>query len=77
MANTIQEKTAAAPGVSRRFFSEADLAAYAGLSVRTLQGWRMRGLGPPFKKLCGSVRYDIEGFEAWVSACDGGGGRAA
>lgn len=66
--------TAGAGGVSKRFASEQELASHTGLSIRTLQSWRLRNQGPPFKKLCGAVRYDLEQFNAWVERCDGGGG---
>jgi hypothetical protein len=59
--------------VSKRFYSESELAIYSGLSVRTLQGWRLRSQGPPWRKLCGSVRYDLKAFDAWAAAQPGGG----
>ena len=74
---TLTRATAAAGGVSKRFYSERELSVYAGLSVRTLQGWRMRNLGPPFRKFCGSVRYDLGEFDAWAAAQPGGGGLMA
>ncbi len=67
-------------GALKRFYSEAELAAYAGLSTRTLQGWRLRNQGPPWKRLCaddkrkhGAIRYDIQQFDAWLAAQPGGG----
>jgi len=57
-----------------RFYSEKDLALVLGISVKTVQGWRFRGHGPPWKKLAGTVRYPIEQFDAWVAAQPGGGG---
>jgi hypothetical protein len=41
--------------------------------VRTLQSWRLRGIGPPWKKLQGSVKYDKLAFDKWVESCPGGG----
>jgi excisionase family DNA binding protein len=37
--------------------TEAQAAEYLGLSVRTLQAWRVRGVGPPFARLGRAVRY--------------------
>lgn len=43
-----------------RLFNEKDAAHLLGLSVRTLQSWRARGIGPAFLKLGGwSVRYRV------------------
>ena len=74
---TRTRETAGAGGLSRRFYSERDLAAVLGVSVKTVQGWRFRGQGPAWKKLAGSVRYPVDQFEAWVQAQPGGGGQDA
>jgi len=64
-----------AVSVSKRFLSERDLAEVLGVSIKTLQGYRLRGsLGPPWKKLGGSVKYPADQFEAWWQAQPGGGG---
>ena len=60
--------------VPKRFFSEQELSVYSGIRVRTLQGWRLRNQGPPWRKLCGSVRYDLQEFENWVLSQPSGGG---
>jgi hypothetical protein len=62
-------------GVPKRFYSERDLAAVLGVSVKTIQGWRFRSQGPPWKKLAGTVRYPVASFDEWVAAAPGGGGR--
>jgi hypothetical protein len=64
-----------AGSVSRRFYTERDLAAVLGVSVKTVQGWRFRSQGPPWRRLCGAVRYDVVEFENWVAAAPGGGGQ--
>lgn len=49
------------------FFNQRQLAKRWGLSPRTLEQWRWRGVGPRFVKLGGRVAYrleDIEVFEA-------------
>lgn len=48
------------------FLKEMDLARRWGLSVRTIQGHRFRGEGPPHVKLSGgAVRYRLEDVEAY------------
>ena len=59
--------------ISRRYLSERELSAYSGLSARTLQGWRLRGSGPPWKRFGGSIRYDLAAFESWAAEQPGGG----
>jgi hypothetical protein len=46
-------------------------AARLGLSVRTLQAWRVRGDGPPFIKINGpkgAVRYDPAITDRWLDS---------
>ena len=73
--------TAGGEAAPKRFYSERDLAAVLGVSVKTVQGWRFRGQGPAWRKLAGeknhsggTVRYPIDQFDAWVQAQPGGGG---
>jgi hypothetical protein len=50
-----------------RHLTENDLARRWRMSVRTLQAWRWRKVGPPYLKAMGRVLYrlsDIEAFEA-------------
>lgn len=61
-------------GAPKRFYSERDLAEVLGISVKTLQGWRFRGQGPAWRRLCGTIRYDVQAFDLWVQAQPGGGG---
>lgn len=63
--------------MSQCFYSERDLAGVLGVSMKTVQGWRFRGKGPPWRKLCGNVRYSVDQFDGWVKAQPGGGGQAA
>lgn len=47
--------------------NEKQLAARWGMSHRTLQGWRWRGVGPTWIKLGGHVSYplrEVERYEA-------------
>ena len=37
-----------------------------GVSIRTLERWRVQGQGPKFVKVGRSVRYDIDDVKAWL-----------
>lgn len=47
--------------------NETEAGRRLGFSVRTLQGWRIRGGGPPFLKMSRrAVRYRASDLEAWI-----------
>jgi excisionase family DNA binding protein len=48
--------------------SEKDAAPRLGVSVRTLQAWRVRGGGPRFAKLGRKVLYRPEDLDGFVEA---------
>lgn len=43
----------------------SEIAAYLRISVRTLQSWRHRGGGPPFRKYGALVRYHGSAVLQW------------
>jgi excisionase family DNA binding protein len=49
-----------------RLVTERDAAELLGVSVRTLQKWRLQGNGPQFVKLGHAVRYDVKDLEAYI-----------
>ena len=55
-----------------RLLDSKGAAARLGLSVRTLQKWRMRGCGPRFVKLGHAVRYEETEIEAFIRARERG-----
>jgi predicted DNA-binding transcriptional regulator AlpA len=57
----------AMPSAMAQLLSERDASRRLGLSVRTLQKWRLQGNGPPFLKLGHAVRYDPEDLDAYVA----------
>jgi phage terminase Nu1 subunit (DNA packaging protein) len=59
------------------FVNEHDLAAISGIAVRTLQSWRLRGIGPPWRRLGSAIRYNMIEFEQWVNRQPCGGERPA
>jgi len=62
--NDIKQQTAA-PALSPPLtssdpdagYNENQAETFLGVSVRTLQAWRVRGGGPPFVKMGRAVRY--------------------
>lgn len=52
-----------------RLLSEREASAHLGpVSVRTLQDWRIRGVGPAYTKLGRRVAYDIADLDAFKAA---------
>ncbi len=47
---------------------EKSAAAVMRISARTLQGWRLRGGGPPYVKLGGRVLYRETDLLAWIES---------
>jgi hypothetical protein len=48
--------------------TEEDAAILLNVSTRTLQRWRVTGLGPKFVKAGHSVRYSEQSLSAWVAS---------
>jgi len=49
--------------------STKQAGALLGLSHRTLEDWRLKGLGPRFLKLGRSVRYRADDLAAFIDGC--------
>jgi len=49
------------------FFDTRRAAAYLGLSVRTLDGYRVSGDGPAFHRFGNRVRYRRPDLDAWAA----------
>lgn len=62
------------PRVIMRFLSEREVSNITGLSVKTLQRWRLLGMGPAFRKLGGAVRYGEADIREWIASTPAGGG---
>lgn len=45
-----------------------DAAEYCGLSVSTLNKYRLTGEGPVFIKLGRAVMYEVDDLETWITA---------
>jgi len=48
--------------------NEMQAAMFLGISVRTLQAWRVRGGGPPYVKIGRAVRYQRRQLVAFQTA---------
>jgi len=53
-----------------RFLREAEAAEYLGLSPKTLNGWRVAGTGPIFRRFGTSVRYAVEDLETFAASAE-------
>jgi predicted DNA-binding transcriptional regulator AlpA len=53
---------------SEALWSILDLAEFLGTSVRTVYGWRLRGVGPPPVKIGGLLRWRPADVHAWVES---------
>jgi hypothetical protein len=51
-----------------RFIENDEAARLLRLSPRTLEKWRVRGVGPVYRKFGGRVLYAIEDLEAYAHA---------
>lgn len=48
--------------------NERQVAEITGMSVRSLQTWRLRGGGPAYVKLGTAVRYRRGDIDAWLES---------
>jgi hypothetical protein len=46
-----------------------EAARALGLSVHTLNGWRVKGWGPEYIKMHGAIRYSDAAIEAFKGKC--------
>ena len=61
--------TDTAENFGKRRLSEREAAGYLGpVSMRTLQDWRNKGIGPAYTKLGGRVAYDVADLDAFLAA---------
>lgn len=50
------------------YITTREAAEFLGLSVATLNKWRVIGLGPAYFKLGKAVRYRLSELEEWASS---------
>jgi len=60
---------AAAAGADPGWLTTHGLGALlGGVPISTIRGWRLAGIGPPYVKLGGLVRYQRAAVERWIAA---------
>jgi hypothetical protein len=57
---------AAGTTLQQQWMDENELSARIAVPVKTLQSWRLRERGPPFRKFGRSVKYPLAGVEKWI-----------
>jgi hypothetical protein len=56
-----------------KFLTEKQVAEIMGLSIKTLQRWRLFGEGPEWKKFGTAVRYPADALADWIERAPRGG----
>lgn len=51
-----------------RLLSPQELAAYLGVPLATVYGWRYRGNGPPGIRIGRHLRYRWSDWQTWLTA---------
>lgn len=54
--------------LGEQLIAENRAATFLCISVRTLQAWRVQGVGPRFCKIGRAVRYRSYDLETWIEA---------
>lgn len=52
----------------RRRLTIAEVSELSGVSISTLDHWRIDGMGPPSQRIDGRISYDPDAFETWLLA---------
>ncbi len=60
-------------GSEQRWIDTIKAAAHADVEPRTLEDWRRRGVGPPYRRIGRRlVRYNLADLDAWIRAQSAG-----
>jgi len=60
-----------------RLLTTKQLSEYMQIPVRTIEGWRLAGLGPPYARMGKHVRYSVPDVLDWLGqGGEAGRGRA-
>jgi len=49
-----------------RLLCEKSAARFLGLSIRTLQAWRHRSVGPSYVRAGRAIRYRLQDLTSWI-----------
>jgi predicted DNA-binding transcriptional regulator AlpA len=67
MNATRPTSTADAVSHEDRLLCEKNAARFLGLSIRTLQAWRHRSVGPSYVRAGRSIRYRLHDLNTWIT----------
>jgi hypothetical protein len=56
-------------GTAKRIFDERPAADILDCSVKTLQGWRLRKVGPRYYKIGNRVKYSLDDLHEYLKRC--------
>jgi hypothetical protein len=59
---------ASVPLEAAALVNENEASRFLSISTRTLQAWRLKGVGPPFVRLGRAVRYQRCALVEWTNA---------
>lgn len=51
-----------------RLLCEKSAARFMGLSIRTLQAWRHRSVGPSYVRAGRAIRYRLQDLTTWIAS---------
>ena len=52
------------------YLTTEQVARLTGIPVKTLEGYRRRGMGPPYVKIGRRILYPISGVREWMEGHD-------
>jgi len=55
--------------MAKQFYKDTAVAERLGVGLSTVRRWRVEGVGPPYHKFAGAVRYAEEDILAYLEAC--------
>ena len=75
VAETLAEMIPAHVTIQPEYLNTEQAADYLSVHPQTLKNMRVKGEGPPFRKLANAVRYKRAELDAWMDAHRHGGGK--
>lgn len=69
LEQTMSQSEQATPSSEPEWMTTGGLSKMlGGIPVSTIRGWRLAGIGPPYVRLGGHVRYRRPDVERWIAA---------
>jgi hypothetical protein len=57
----------------KKYIEEGEVAHQYSITRKTLQRWRLLGIGPKYRKFGAAVRYSVHDLELWSNSVPTGG----